>query len=305
MTETNNLLSLKANALTTYTKTEIDNSNNTNFYTRTQILDNFYNKQNVVDIVETKQTKIINGTYNNYQLLLGDTLNGLAGGTDITLSRVWDSPGDKFANNDDVLISFNRAYQNTQFALKQDKLDRGDLSILIHSANSSEILQLTQDVPTNGCYINFRISNNAKEWKTGLRPGTDHCNWLLNNVMKKTLFGDGSIWIAGTYSSASDARLKTDIDCVNNEALSTVFDAIEVKSYKKKDDDSEACELGFIADDVEEAIEANGLCFDNLVKKNDDDMRSLAYDRMVCILWGACKEMKAEIATLKEQIKHL
>ena len=47
--------------------------------------------------------------------------------------------------------------------------------------------------------------------------------------------------------------------------------------------------------------------FDNLLQKDqaNDDMMSLSYDRMVCVLWGACKEMKAEIATLKEQIKHL
>eukprot|EP00972_Heterocapsa_arctica_P071219 10520010-Heterocapsa_arctica.AAC.1 len=90
------------------------------------------------------------------------------------------------------------------------------------------------------------------------------------------------MWIAGTFSSASDARLKTNINCVNNETLSIVFDAIEVKSYQKKSDESEAlCELGFIADDVEKAIEDNDLCFDNLIQKDVDGMRSLAYDRMV------------------------
>ena len=74
-------------------------------------------------------------------------------------------------------------------------------------------------------------------------------------------------------------------------------------NHIKKNDDEEHCELGLIADDVEKAIEDNDLCFDNLIHKDDEGIRSLAYDRMVCVLWGVCKEMKAEIATLKEQLK--
>ena len=77
------------------------------------------------------------------------------------------------------------------------------------------------------------------------------------------------------------------------------------KETKKKYEDEPEFEIGFIANDIDDNI--TDLGFDNLVQKDssNDDMMSLSYDRMVCVLWGALKQMKAEIATLKEQIKHL
>eukprot|EP00972_Heterocapsa_arctica_P077688 11457423-Heterocapsa_arctica.AAC.1 len=65
---------------------------------------------------------------------------------------------------------------------------------------------------------------------------------------------------------------------VDNDLISEALDKIEVKTYQTINDENEKYEIGFIADDVENAID--GLGFDNLINKDNEGMRSLTYDRM-------------------------
>eukprot|EP00972_Heterocapsa_arctica_P080974 11933847-Heterocapsa_arctica.AAC.1 len=72
-------------------------------------------------------------------------------------------------------------------------------------------------------------------------------------------------------------RDSKNIAIVDDGLISDVFYKIEVNTYHQLNDENEQYNIGFIADDVEHAID--GLGFDNLVHTSEEGMRSLAYDR--------------------------
>jgi hypothetical protein len=116
--------------------------------------------------------------------------------------------------------------------------------------------------------------------------------------------------IVGDPSSLSDARLKHNQAIVPVTDLTSIFNAIETKEYDLvKGTDVDGTELpterrvGFIADDVQAAIDGSG--WSNIVSskmKNNEDYLTLDYSRLVCVLWGVVKGLSARVSTLEATV---
>jgi hypothetical protein len=102
---------------------------------------------------------------------------------------------------------------------------------------------------------------------------------------------------AGNFTTDSDARLKKDVETVEN-AMSTISQ-IRPVFYNWIDTNRQPVnpghrEIGFIAQELEEVLP-------NVVKTGNDEMNTkhVAYDRLVSLLVGAVKELSSDISTLK------
>jgi hypothetical protein len=119
--------------------------------------------------------------------------------------------------------------------------------------------------------------------------------------------------IVGDPSSLSDTRLKHNQTIVPLTDLTNIFNAIEAKEYdlhRGNDIDGEELpkerRVGFIADDVQAAIDGSG--WSNIVSskmKNDVDYLTLDYSRLVCVLWGHVKALTARVLTLEATVDAL
>jgi hypothetical protein len=105
---------------------------------------------------------------------------------------------------------------------------------------------------------------------------------------------------AGSFTSASDGRLKTDIAEIANGL--EIIDHLRPVEYNWVDGrptiNPGHKELGFIAQELE------AVC-PNVVKTEATeelaDMKRVAYDRIVAVLVAAVKELKAEVDALKNK----
>ena len=109
----------------------------------------------------------------------------------------------------------------------------------------------------------------------------------------------------GTFGAASDARLKDDIQEANSEDCQQLFDAVAVKTYKRKDHETDKYRVGYVAQDVQAALPADGK-FQNLVTtfthgEGDDKVEMLAvdYSRLSCILWSVVKKLQTRVEALE------
>ena len=111
-----------------------------------------------------------------------------------------------------------------------------------------------------------------------------------------------SVHVDNTISSlvleiVSDRRLKTDIEPITADAISTntLFNSIEAKkfTYKKRPDD---IHYGFIAQDIKDA--GNGL--EHLVSTNDKGFHTVRMLEIVPFLFAKIKQLEERIAQLEK-----
>ena len=89
-----------------------------------------------------------------------------------------------------------------------------------------------------------------------------------------------------------------------------VFDGVNVRTYRRNDYESTKTRIGFISQEVEDALPTE---FQNIVgeyTKEDESkdpiaLKTLDYSRLVCILWGVCKNQQAELAALTSRVTTL
>jgi hypothetical protein len=110
---------------------------------------------------------------------------------------------------------------------------------------------------------------------------------------------------ASQYFSSSDRSLKSDIEDASLQSCQEVFDAVEVKTYERTDL-APGKRIGFIAQDVEQSLPAE---FANLVGTrpgpDGEELLTLDYSRLVCLLWGVVKLQQAKIADLTSRLEAL
>ena len=99
----------------------------------------------------------------------------------------------------------------------------------------------------------------------------------------------------------SDKRLKDQIEDVETDCIEIVK-KVPVKKFVMKEDKKKKKQIGFIAQDVEEAIPDD---FENIVIKNEDGFFGMDYTKMGVITWKACQEMIHTQENLIERIKSL
>ena len=93
----------------------------------------------------------------------------------------------------------------------------------------------------------------------------------------------------------SDKRLKDQIEDVETDCIEIVK-KVPVKKFVMKEDKKKKKQIGFIAQDVEEAIPDD---FENIVIKNEDGFFGMDYTKMGVILWKCCQEQQSKLEKLE------
>ena len=109
-----------------------------------------------------------------------------------------------------------------------------------------------------------------------------------------------------SLTQTSDESIKDDTALASLEELQSIFEAVEVKTYRRTDIPGDR--VGFIAQDVQAAISADSK-FQNIVKGIYSDkapLLGLDYSRLAStVLWAVCKNQQAQIADLNARVKVL
>ena len=114
-----------------------------------------------------------------------------------------------------------------------------------------------------------------------------------NNLSTKlTLDPSGNLTAAGDVYAYSDARVKENVETINN-ALDKVM-ALRGVSYNRTDNDDKAKKVGVIAQEIQKVLP-------EVVTEQEDGMLGVSYGNIVGVLIEAIKELKAEIDELKKQ----
>jgi hypothetical protein len=116
--------------------------------------------------------------------------------------------------------------------------------------------------------------------------------------------------VYGSLVNASDSRLKTDIAPVDYGKCQALFDAVDVKSYKRVDTETDQSRIGFIAQDIAAHAAPE---WENLVRpflfEQEDETRverlGLDYARLSCVLWGVLKNQQKRIDELTNRVSVL
>ena len=140
-----------------------------------------------------------------------------------------------------------------------------------------------------------------------------YADWRLYNFAGNPLYVGGSslnLVCAGTVTQNSDRQLKEDIRDADIQSITSVFDSVNVRTYRRNDYEATRTRVGFISQEVEAALPTE---FQNIVGeytkeeegKDPIALKTLDYSRLVCILWGVCKNQQAELAALTSRVTTL
>ena len=149
--------------------------------------------------------------------------------------------------------------------------------------------------------INYRSCNNGTSnhtpttWKWRAGSSSSWSNHNFGNVT-----ANGSVTATGNVTAYSDARLKTNVKTIDN-ALDIVDELRGVRFDWKE---SGKHSVGVIAQEVEAVLPELGETIqENTGTKEEPEYREVKtvdYGKMVGVLINAIKELKAEVAELKE-----
>ena len=107
---------------------------------------------------------------------------------------------------------------------------------------------------------------------------------------------EGTIRASSDVIAFSDKRVKENIITIDS-ALDKVTKLRGV-TYTRKDIDDKSNKVGVIAQEVLKVLP-------EIVSKDDEGMYSVAYGNMAGVFIEAIKELKAEVDSLKQEIKQL
>lgn len=161
---------------------------------------------------------------------------------------------------------------------------------------TNSTLQAYSNGAGNGAYMAF---HRAGVYAVNFGLDTDNViklgGWSDGVQSRWTSDGAGNFTARGEVAAFSDIRVKTDIQVIPN-ALDKV-QAIRGVTYTRTDAGNEgAKQTGVIAQEVEAVLP-------EVVKEGENGMKTVAYGNMVGLLIEAIKELRAEVAELREQVK--
>ena len=118
---------------------------------------------------------------------------------------------------------------------------------------------------------------------------------------------DGADWIHsdnidGDPNSLSDSRIKDNQELASQDSLCKVFDAVHPKVYDRVDSEVPTHRLGFIAQDVQQALQTHMPDVTNVISERpvgNESLLALDYSRLVCVLWAKVRQLEQEILALK------
>tara|TARA_Y100000385_G_scaffold283810_1_gene340661 strand:- start:56 stop:1489 length:1434 start_codon:yes stop_codon:yes gene_type:complete len=138
------------------------------------------------------------------------------------------------------------------------------------------------DLFFDGSHLNFDTSNDSHDIKFGV---SGSAKFTMN-------MGNGDFTATGDFISESDARVKENVQTIEN-ALDKV-NAMRGVTFTKINSDDGRTHAGVIAQEVEAVLP-------EVVSEKDDGMKSVSYGNMVGLLIEAIKELKEEVEDLKSE----
>ena len=168
---------------------------------------------------------------------------------------------------------------------------------------------------TSALRLNTSGSNNtANGYNSGSALTTGNNNTMIGNnaqptssgVSNQIRIGNGNITSAHiqvAWTISSDLRWKSDI---KNTNLGLDFiNKLRPVSYYRDNDESKKIEYGFIAQEIEEALNNTGAINNGIITKNDKGMYGVRYNDFISIMVKAIQEQHQQIENLKNEIETL
>ncbi len=155
---------------------------------------------------------------------------------------------------------------------------------------------------TEGAIIKMYKTNSTQgDYSSGLKFQVRNNGASLSTKMTLNAGGDlsvvGSMTATGDVIAFSDKRVKTNIKTIDNglEKISKLRGV----SYNRTDIDDKSNKIGVIAQEVKEVLP------EVVLYNEDDDKYGVDYGKMAGVFIEAIKELKAEVDSLKQEIKEL
>jgi hypothetical protein len=155
---------------------------------------------------------------------------------------------------------------------------------------------------TEGAIIRMYKTNSTQgDYSSGLKFQVRNNGASLSTKMTLNAGGDlsvvGSMTAAGDVIAFSDKRVKTNIKTINNglEKISKLRGV----SYNRTDIDDKSDKIGVIAQEVKKVLP------EVVIHNEDDDKYGVDYGKMAGVFIEAIKELKAELDSLKQELKQL
>jgi hypothetical protein len=102
---------------------------------------------------------------------------------------------------------------------------------------------------------------------------------------------------ATSFTSTSDQAVKENVQNASLEDCTRVLREVDVKSYNRTD--IPGPRIGFIAQDLQRSLPEEFANIMGMQYGGDQPLLALSYDRLVCVLWGACKALTARVDALE------
>jgi hypothetical protein len=147
-------------------------------------------------------------------------------------------------------------------------------------------------------YITFDTSHNI------LPDTTNTVSLGTSNKQYKNIYGQ-NIYVNGTAVS-SDRRVKEDIKTLEEKHIA-FFKALRPVQFKYKEGDSGRTHTGFVAQEVEEAVEEAGMTSQDMavVVKDPSDRYYLRYEEIISVQTKVIQDLMAKVESLEARITKL
>jgi hypothetical protein len=128
--------------------------------------------------------------------------------------------------------------------------------------------------------------------------GTGGYDWYNNTASTQLMIlsNAGNLTVSGDVTAYSDARVKTNVQTIENALDKTL--KLRGVTYNRTDSEDTSTKVGVIAQEILEVIP-------EVVKQNDEGMYSVSYGNLTAVLIEAIKEQQKQIDELKEIINGL
>ena len=205
------------------------------------------------------------------------------------------------AFGDYALYSTNTGIMNTASGTSALRLNTTGSNNTANGYNSGSALTTGNN--------NTMIGNNSG---SGVFNGSN--NTMIGNnaqptsggVSNQIRIGNANITTAHiqvAWTISSDLRWKSDI---KNTNLGLDFiNKLRPVSYYRDKDESKKTEYGFIAQEIEEALNNSGAFNNGIITKNDKGMYGVRYNDFISIMVKAIQEQHQQIENLKNEIETL
>jgi hypothetical protein len=239
------------------------------------------------------------------------------GGYDLTFSKSVN--GTSLANA--LAILGDNAADSTPDVRVYNNFDvQGTATVLnaatIHSNSSSRVLYLKQNASNSGNIIQFQDQSSNNTWEV---VGRNNIFYIYNNMNSVgyvlNFRADNGYLMVGSSNNAGyqldvagDIRATSDVIAFSDkrvkENIVTIDSALDKVTqlrgvtYTRKDTEDKSTKVGVIAQEVLEVLP-------EVVSKDDKGMYSVAYGNIAGVFIEAIKELKAEVDSLKQEIKEL